>query len=319
MVSMWSYLTAKKPEPPEASAIEPTPLGGPVADDFAGAEALAAVGFSALSETLSLDAGKLFETGAPTGRYTWVRVQDLARADHGATVTARGVFAPESRLAFRREALDWLAQGALRMKLTAFRGDAPVASAMLSERRGKLEEPPPLLLGVVGDAIGRIDVAVRHGEARLIVGDGVRVNIDATFAKSASLTLGDDVTCNDARLRAFDADVALERDAMLSDDVLIQANDNHALIDLDQRKVINGRRRQTVVERHVWIGSRATVAPGVRIGHGAVIGAGAVVAGDVAPRTAVAGNPARVVRENITWSRSFRSIDPEASAYIETA
>jgi maltose O-acetyltransferase len=47
----------------------------------------------------------------------------------------------------------------------------------------------------------------------------------------------------------------------------------------------------------VWIGSRAVILPGVRVGHGAVVAAGAVVTGDVAPNTLVAGVPARRVRD----------------------
>lgn len=53
----------------------------------------------------------------------------------------------------------------------------------------------------------------------------------------------------------------------------------------------------TVVGNDVWLGYRAMVMPGVRIGHGAVIAAGTVVASDVAPYTIVGGNPARPVRE----------------------
>ncbi len=49
----------------------------------------------------------------------------------------------------------------------------------------------------------------------------------------------------------------------------------------------------------VWIGGGAIICPGVSIGNGAVIGAGAVVTRDVADDCFVAGNPARVVRENI--------------------
>jgi acetyltransferase-like isoleucine patch superfamily enzyme len=48
---------------------------------------------------------------------------------------------------------------------------------------------------------------------------------------------------------------------------------------------------------HVWIGFRAIVLPGVTIGEGAVIGAGAVVSRDVEPFTIVAGNPARRIGE----------------------
>lgn len=54
-----------------------------------------------------------------------------------------------------------------------------------------------------------------------------------------------------------------------------------------------------VIEADVWIGAAATVLPGVRIGHGAVVGAGAVVAKDVAPLTVVTG-PGQVVRKHLT-------------------
>ena len=52
----------------------------------------------------------------------------------------------------------------------------------------------------------------------------------------------------------------------------------------------------TVVGNDVWIGQNVTILPGVSIGDGAIIGAESVVAGDVAPYTIVAGNPARLVR-----------------------
>ena len=52
----------------------------------------------------------------------------------------------------------------------------------------------------------------------------------------------------------------------------------------------------TVVGNDVWIGQNVTILPGVSIGDGAIIGAERVVAGDVAPYTIVAGNPARLIR-----------------------
>jgi acetyltransferase-like isoleucine patch superfamily enzyme len=50
-----------------------------------------------------------------------------------------------------------------------------------------------------------------------------------------------------------------------------------------------------VVEDDVWIGFNATVLKGVRIGKGAIVGAGALVTKDVLPFTVVVGNPARCV------------------------
>lgn len=50
------------------------------------------------------------------------------------------------------------------------------------------------------------------------------------------------------------------------------------------------------IGRDVLIGANATILPGVRIGDGAVVAAGAVVTGDVPANTMVAGVPARVIR-----------------------
>ena len=50
--------------------------------------------------------------------------------------------------------------------------------------------------------------------------------------------------------------------------------------------------RPIVIGRNVWIGTHAVILPGVTIGDGAIIGAGAVVTKDVAPRTVVVGIPA---------------------------
>jgi virginiamycin A acetyltransferase len=55
-------------------------------------------------------------------------------------------------------------------------------------------------------------------------------------------------------------------------------------------------RGDVVVGNDVWLGYRATVLPGVRIGDGAVVAAGAMVGSDVPPYGVVAGNPARLVR-----------------------
>lgn len=51
-----------------------------------------------------------------------------------------------------------------------------------------------------------------------------------------------------------------------------------------------------VIEDDVWIGASAVVLPGVTIGKGAVIAAGAVVTSDVDPFTVVAGVPARPIK-----------------------
>lgn len=67
----------------------------------------------------------------------------------------------------------------------------------------------------------------------------------------------------------------------------------------------------TVIGNDVWIGTEAIIMPGVRIGHGAVIGTRALVTKDVEPYAIVVGNPARVIRK--------RFGDPEIAMLLEMA
>ncbi|MEP9374133.1 type B chloramphenicol O-acetyltransferase [Mesorhizobium sp. KR1-2] len=56
----------------------------------------------------------------------------------------------------------------------------------------------------------------------------------------------------------------------------------------------------TVVGNDVWIGAEAMIMPGVRIGHGAMIGSRALVTKDVEPYTIVGGNPAKPIRKRFS-------------------
>lgn len=53
----------------------------------------------------------------------------------------------------------------------------------------------------------------------------------------------------------------------------------------------------TVIGNDVWIGSEAMIMPGVKIGHGAVIGSRALITRDVEPYSIVGGNPAKVIKK----------------------
>jgi acetyltransferase-like isoleucine patch superfamily enzyme len=54
-------------------------------------------------------------------------------------------------------------------------------------------------------------------------------------------------------------------------------------------------RKSVVIEDYAWLGPRTIVLPGVTIGEGAVVGAGAVVTKNVSPYTVVGGVPAKVI------------------------
>lgn len=66
----------------------------------------------------------------------------------------------------------------------------------------------------------------------------------------------------------------------------------------------------TEVGNDVWLGRNAIILPGVRVGNGAIVGAGAIVTKDVPDYAVVVGNPARVIRYRF---------EPEAIELFNTA
>ncbi len=52
----------------------------------------------------------------------------------------------------------------------------------------------------------------------------------------------------------------------------------------------------TIIGNDVWIGYKAAILPGVKIGDGAIIGAYSIVTTDIEPYSIVGGNPARLIR-----------------------
>jgi len=62
---------------------------------------------------------------------------------------------------------------------------------------------------------------------------------------------------------------------------------------------VTGENRPVRIGARCFIGGGSTILPGVTIGDGSIVGAGAVVFEDVPPRSIVGGNPARILRRDI--------------------
>lgn len=71
------------------------------------------------------------------------------------------------------------------------------------------------------------------------------------------------------------------------------------------------RSADVIIEDYVWIASRVTILPGVRIGKGAVIASGAIVTKDVPSMAIVGGIPAKIIgyRHNeLTYTLNYRPL-----------
>lgn len=92
---------------------------------------------------------------------------------------------------------------------------------------------------------------------------------------------------------------------MLSAYIDLSTDDRHAIFDVNTGVQLNAA-ADIVIGPHVWIGMHATILKGVEIGFGSIVGTRSVVTRSVPPMTAVAGIPAKPVRENVSWARPHR-------------
>lgn len=114
----------------------------------------------------------------------------------------------------------------------------------------------------------------------------------------AKLTLGSGYINAGTQLRCMER-ITIGNQCAIGRNVLIMDLDAHEITYADGRK--NAITAPVTIGNHVWIGAGATVLKGVTIGDNAIVGAGSVVTKDVPANCIVAGNPAKVIRENICW------------------
>jgi acetyltransferase-like isoleucine patch superfamily enzyme len=98
---------------------------------------------------------------------------------------------------------------------------------------------------------------------------------------------------------SLDAEVRMGNNVSLGPYVRIYTG-THAIGPGSNRRGPEVLAKPVVIEDGSWIGLGAIILPGVTIGHGSIVAAGAVVDEDVPPDSYVAGNPAKVVQQ-LPW------------------
>lgn len=146
--------------------------------------------------------------------------------------------------------------------------------------KGLPAEPTQLIIKPDGQLHlnGRFDV---YSGCTIGIQSGAKLTLGSGFANRSSwISCGHEITIGEQ--------------VFIADQVIIRDWDGHTIVGRPNAAPIT-------IGNQVWIGMRSMILKGVTIGDGAVIAAGAVVVKDVPAGSVVAGNPAKVVKNDVSW------------------
>lgn len=173
-----------------------------------------------------------------------------------------------------------------------------LSDASLITLNGKLTLNAGLSQAAQRSTILRLDrnaqLTVTNGAFQVFYGG------DIVIFANAKLTVGNSYINSDCKIRCG-SKITIGDDCAISHNVTIIDSDFHVLIRGGEELPRHGTGIE--IGNHVWIGTGVTILKNVHIGEGSVVAAGSMVTKDVPARALVAGNPAVVIEEDISWKK----------------
>jgi acetyltransferase-like isoleucine patch superfamily enzyme len=158
-----------------------------------------------------------------------------------------------------------------------------------------------------GSMVAKCKIRIDGSNQRVEIGEDCLYHAGKIYLRYNSnqcIKIGDKTTIEDAYLLTDeDASITIGRDCMFSKFVHLRAGDGHSVLDVASGKRIN-RAKDIVIGDHVWVGRATCILKGSVIPDRSVVGAHAVVTRQFGQEgSAIAGNPASVVRSGLDWDR----------------
>lgn len=122
------------------------------------------------------------------------------------------------------------------------------------------------------------------------------------LAAGASIEIGAETGFNgSAQITAHEAStIRIGRGCLIGSEVSIMSSDVHEILDASSGERLN-HAEDIIIGEHVWLSTRSTLLRGCAVGSDSIVGFGSIVRGRFPNNVLIAGSPARVVRENVTW------------------
>lgn len=121
--------------------------------------------------------------------------------------------------------------------------------------------------------------------------------------RNGLIEIGEETTCGKTTIVSLEPyDIKIGKNCMISYEVEIRNIDSHKMIDLMEKNWIN-KGKEVILEDNVWLGTRTIILKGTKIGQGSIVGAGSICSKEYIKNSLIVGNPAKIIKNNITWNR----------------
>lgn len=174
-------------------------------------------------------------------------------------------------------------------------------SQLTKHRTGKLIIRKRLKIGSNYSRLctGKSTVHIRKDAELHIDGDvGLGFGVNLIVNDFAKISIGDNTYfAGDCKIYASE-EIRVGSDCAIAWGLTLIDTDFHSV------KIDNKERKNSApikIGNHVWIGANCSILKGVTIGEHSVIAAGSIITSDIPPGSVAAGNPAKVIKSNISW------------------
>ncbi len=135
----------------------------------------------------------------------------------------------------------------------------------------------------------------------LTIGKGSTIHMGCKFFDPEGVTIGEDTIIGDRAFLDGRDTLSIGSHVDIASEVMIYNSEHDINSDTFEAKKV-----PVVIEDYVFVGPRSIILPGVKIGEGAVVAAGAVVTKNIDPFSIVGGVPAKVIGERKNKKLSYR-------------
>lgn len=149
-------------------------------------------------------------------------------------------------------------------------------------------------------------ISIKSSESLIDIKSTKKVNIfvSTIFQTGQKLLIDEDTIIHGAHifLHEKDASVIIGKDCLFSGNITIWATDGHAILDNNTGEILNPITKPIIINDHCWCGSNVFMTKNTYLGKNSIIRGGSVVTKSIPNENVIiAGNPAKIIKENITW------------------